>query len=127
MTAVVTALPLDEPARFNPGQLELLCERIGEIGAEAEVAAALDRITAALGRLGAQGCPVFVPGLRPLVAQIARDAQLIGMASLARVAGDVLSCLDTGDRVGAAATLARLDRVGDRSVHAIWDFEDVPC
>lgn len=127
MTAVVTALLLDEPARFNPGQLEQLCERIGEISAEAEVANALNRITIALDELHEvpRGWPD--PALRPVIERVARDAHLIGMASLARVAGDVVQCIDTGDGVALAATLARLDRIGDRSVHAVWDFEDASC
>lgn len=125
MRAVVTDLPLGEPARFNPGQLEKLCERLGELRAEAEVAHALDRLSALLdevGRISASGDHLH---LEEVLAALVRDAQMIGMATLARVGRDVLDCIDSGDRTALAATLARLMRVGDRSIHAIWDLEDV--
>ena len=125
MRAVVTDLPLGEPARFNPGQLEKLCERLGELRAEAEVAHALDRISALLdevGRISASGDHLH---LEEVLAALVRDAQMIGMATLARVGRDVLDCIDSGDRIALSATLARLMRVGDRSIHAIWDLEDV--
>jgi hypothetical protein len=125
MRAVVTDLPLGEPARFNPGQLEKLCERLGELRAEAEVAHALDRLSALLDEVGRISASRDHTHLEEVLAALVRDAQLIGMATLARVGRDVLDCVDSGDRTALAATMARLMRVGDRSIHAIWDLEDV--
>jgi hypothetical protein len=125
MRAGITILPLGEPARFNPGQLEKLCDRMGESRAEAEVAFALERLStllseaAALRQLGSRDA------LEEVVASLVRDAQLIGMATLAGVGRHVLDCLDSGDPTAIAATLARLERVGDRSIHAVWDLEDL--
>jgi len=73
-------LNYEEPARFNPEQLEDLCNRIGEIRAEAEVALALHRISNAL------------PKLRPLLEQseqgfadavdaLVADAEMLGMST----------------------------------------------
>ena len=125
MRAVVTTLPLGEPARFNPGHLEKLCERLGELRAEAEVAHALDRLATLLDEVMRIGTTGRRSDLEEVLAALVRDAQLIGMATLARVGRDVLECLDAGDTTALAATLARLMRVGDRSIHAIWDLEDV--
>lgn len=126
MRAGILELPLEEPARFNPGQLELLCDKMGEARAEAEVAFALDRLSALLSE---------VAGLRQrggtrqefteVMVALVTDARLIGMASLARVGRNVLDCLESGDPVALAATLARLERVGDRSIHAVWDLDDL--
>ena len=125
MRAGVTELPLGEPAGFNPGQLELLCDRLGEQRAEAEVAYALDRLATLL----VQIAPLKQTGdhraLETLLAALVRDARMIGMATLAQAGRHVLDCLESGDTVALAATLARLERVGDRSIHAIWDLEDV--
>jgi hypothetical protein len=125
MRAGVTNLPLGEPARFNPGQLELLCERLGEHRAEAEVAYALERIAKRLAQIGCASQradpKVFETGLAALV----EDARLIGMATLAQAGRHVLDCLESGDQIALAATLARLERVGDRSIDAIWDLEDL--
>jgi hypothetical protein len=123
--STVTALRPEEPARFNPDMLESLCIRIGETRAEAEVARALDRISAtvvALNTLSADAdASLMAAALRSLI----RDAELIGMTTLSRVGRDVLSCLVNDDRLAYAATLARLVRVGERSIHAVWDLEDL--
>ena len=44
---------------------------------------------------------------------------------LARVGRDVLACLHRADVVALMSTHARLMRVGDRSIRAIWDLEDL--
>ena len=125
MSAVVTMLPLGEPARFNPGQLEKLCEKLGDLRAETEVAHALDRLSVLLDDLARCRRDGGYGALSVLLAALVQDAQLIGMATLARVGQDVQDCLRSGDATALAATLARLLRVGDRSIHAIWDLEDV--
>ncbi|MCU4652404.1 hypothetical protein N8I71_06150 [Roseibacterium sp. SDUM158016] len=121
----VAELRPEEPARFNPDKLEELCSRIGEARAEREVALALDRIAATLQvlpRIADDGNPAV---LRAGIVSLVRDADLIGMATLSRVARSVVICLDTGDRQAFAATIARLGRVGDRSIHAVWELEDL--
>jgi hypothetical protein len=125
MGADISELPLGEPARFNPSQLEKLCDSMGETRAEAEVAYALARLASLLeqvSRLGRQGP---ADELRDVLTAVVRDARLIGMATLARVGDNVLACLAADDPIALAATLARLERVGDRSIHAIWDLEDL--
>lgn len=122
--ACVTELNHEEPARFNPAQLEDLCNRIGEIRAEAEVALALHRISNALPKIRAllrQSEDGFADAVDALVA----DADLLGMATLAKVGRSVQETFAMGDAVALAATMARLERVGDRSIHAVWDLEDL--
>lgn len=125
MTAGITELPLGEPAGFNPGQLELLCDRLGEQRAEAEVAYALDRLATLLDQIAPLKQTGDHRALEAVLAALVRDARMIGMATLAQAGRHVLDCLESGDTIALAATLARLERVGDRSIHAIWDLEDV--
>jgi hypothetical protein len=66
-----------------------------------------------------------LPDLRKSARSIAAIADQIGMQTLARVARDVTACVDTGDRTGLAATLARLMRIGERSLTAVWDLKDL--
>ncbi|OAN69313.1 hypothetical protein A8B78_05585 [Jannaschia sp. EhC01] len=120
----ITQLALDEPARFNPECLEELCVKIGEVRAEAEVALALHRLSELLPKLEAM-LRDDGAGFAVAVEQVCRDADLIGMATLARVAHSVLDSYATGNHVALAATLARMDRVGERSIHAVWDLEDL--
>jgi phage-related minor tail protein len=48
-------------------------------------------------------------------------AEQIGMTLLARVARDVVACGQASDEAGLGATLARMMRIGDQSLAAIWD------
>ncbi|WP_439136527.1 hypothetical protein [Roseicyclus sp.] len=125
MRAGVTDLPLGEPARFNPSQLELLCDHLGEHRAEAEVAYALERIAKSLTEIGCVKLRADREALEKVLASLVGDARLIGMATLAQAGRHVLDCLDHGDPIALAATLARLERVGNRSIDAIWDLEDL--
>lgn len=118
-------LPLGEPAGFNPGQLELLCEKLGEQRAEAEIALALHRLGTRLEDIAPLRRAGDHAGLERAMAALVTDARLIGMATLAQAGRNVLDCLDSGDTIALAATLARLERVGDRSLHAVWDLEDL--
>ena len=125
MRAGITVLPLEEPARFNPGQLEHLCARMGETRAEAEVGHALNRLSNLLAEVDVLRHTGPQDALQQALTALVEDAQLIGMASLARVGRHVLDCLESGDPTALAATVARLDRIGERSIHAIWDLEDL--
>ena len=121
----VSVLRPEEPARFNPDRLERLCDEVGEIRAEHEVACALKAISAQLQDIR-HLCPIRTGSdLMTPVRALAAASDRIGMATLARVARDVLACASSGDLVALAATYARLLRVGERSIHAIWDLEDV--
>lgn len=50
-------------------------------------------------------------------------ADQIGMTTLARVANDVSTCAHRGEPNALAATVARLGRIGDRSLTAVWDLQ----
>ncbi len=125
MKRCVTMLRMEEPARFNPDRLEQLCAEIGERRAEREVALALEAISADLQNLSGVDASQTPEALSAPVRSIVTAAEMIGMASLARVGWDVLACLERGDPVSLAATHSRLARVGERSINAIWDLEDL--
>ncbi|MEM9579926.1 MAG: hypothetical protein AAF891_04505, partial [Pseudomonadota bacterium] len=63
--------------------------------------------------------------LRKTVHSLVGIGDQIGLQTLARVAEDVTSCIDSGDWVALGATFARLVRSGDQSLSAIWDLQDV--
>lgn len=121
---MITELAPEEPARFNPECLEELCVRIGEVRAEAEVALSLHRISELLPKMATLLLD-DANGFVVAIEQVTKDSELIGMATLARVARNVLDSFAAGDHVALAATMARLDRVGERSIHAVWDLEDL--
>ncbi|PIV76821.1 MAG: hypothetical protein COW55_00090 [Rhodobacteraceae bacterium CG17_big_fil_post_rev_8_21_14_2_50_65_11] len=120
----VTVLRPEEPARFNPDRLELLCKEVGEVRAEHEVASALEVISRRLRDIRDIDPWCDAPSLAGLVRALIAASDRIGMATLSRVARDVQRCAARRDAVALAATYMRLLRVGDRSIKAIWDLED---
>lgn len=64
-------------------------------------------------------------GLRKSTQSLIAIADQIGMRKLARVAGDVSNVVADNDVVAIAATLSRLMRVGEASLTAVWDLQDL--
>ncbi|WJY22390.1 hypothetical protein QTA57_04435 [Fontisubflavum oceani] len=125
MKPSVAILRLDEPARFNPDQLEKLCTELGEVRAESEVADALGVIGKLLQDVENLDQGQHPHGLGQPVRHLIAASDRIGMATLARAARNVEMAQASGDAVALSATLARLQRVGERSILAIWDLEDL--
>ena len=63
--------------------------------------------------------------LRKTVHSLIAIADQIGLQTLARVAGDVVTCIDSDDWIALGATFSRLIRSSDQSLTAIWDLQDV--
>lgn len=122
--AALARLVHDEGVRLDGDRLVALYAELGEAGAEAVICRAMEDLAATLAdlqRLAARCDLVQMPGHAQLLARIGDD---IGMTTLARVAGDVATCALRGDLAALAAVLARLVRIGDRSLTAVWDLQD---
>ena len=121
----VTLLKQDETVRLDSDRLGELYAQLGEAGAEDVVCRAMEELAARLAyaermyRLGHHA------DLRKSVRSLAAIADQVGMFTLARVARNVIGCVDTGDAIALAATLARLLRIGERSLTAGWDLQDL--
>ena len=124
MTEPVRLEQTAEVARFDPARLEQLCREKGEAQAETEAAEALSMIGRLLRTIDEFSANRTDYELIEFVTALQAAADQIGMSTLARVAGDVRTCINRGDHAGLAATMARLYRVGDRSIHAIFDLDD---
>lgn len=124
MSEPVRLEQIREVARFDPARLEQLCRDKGEAAAETAAAEALSTISHLVRSMGAKAHALGDAELIEYVEALRVAADQIGMSTLARVARDVRDCVQACDRVAQAATLARLDRVADRSIHAIFDLDD---
>ena len=119
----ITVLKQDEIIRLDPVRLEELYIQLGEAGAENVVCHALDELAARLSH--AERCyrerraQDMSKSCRSLVA----TAEQVGMFQLAKVAHDVIGCIDQDDDVALTATLARLLRTGERSLNEIWGLQ----
>ena len=125
MDRVVSVLRPSEPARFDPGALEDLCRDMGEAEAEALVARSLEEISEGLEALRQVRHGGHLVRRRRQLDTVVVAAGRIGMTGLADVGHAVQRALARGDQIVLAATMARLLRIGDRSIQAIWDLEDV--
>lgn len=115
-----------EQVSVDQEQLGALYHQLGEAGAEDVVCRALEEMAHRLGDCDALYSNAEWLALRKNVHALVSVAEQIGMHAVARVARDVTRCLDHGDGIAAAATLSRLIRIGERSLTAVWDLQDVP-
>lgn len=122
----VTLLQQRERVRLDADRLDVLYRQLGDRGAEDVVCRALEEIAARLARaerdFRAARHAEMRKGCRSLIAM----ADQMGMPLLARVAGDVTGCIDTGDGTALAATFARLTRIAECSLCEIWDMQESP-
>lgn len=117
----VTKIKVEEAVRFEPRRLAELYRRMGEVGAENVLCDAMEELTIQLVRIE----KLAKRGRRAEVLEICEKigpiAGRIGLQGLERVARDVVDCIRVRDEAGLAATVARLGRMGDKSLTAIWD------
>ena len=125
MSDHVAVLPREEPVRLDRARLGELCARMGEAEAEELVCRAMEELAVRLSFTERQFRHGKWSEMRQSARALATIADRIGMPALARVAGDVIGCADRRDEIAAAAVVARLVRVGERSLSAIWDMQDI--
>lgn len=121
----VTYLPIQEQARLDAQALERLFDELGNVAAEDVVCRAMEELALKL----AQSERLYREGeaarLRKAVRSMAAIAGQIGMVMLAKVAGDVICCIDQRDDIALAAVLQRLLRAGEASITEIWQLQDM--
>lgn len=118
-SAQIAYLPLRDVMRIDPEPLARLQAALGPQGAEDVVCRALEDISHRLRRLSedhiARDMDKIARGARSIAAVSAQ----IGLRDLALVATHVLDCASRDEATALAATLARMFRVGRRSVTEI--------
>jgi hypothetical protein len=115
----------DEGVRLDPDRLVALYSDLGEAGAEQVVCRAMEELAGRLTEIQRFADDGDLLAMTRSARLLVKVAEQIGMLTFARVAGDVLRATAAGDRPAQAATLARLVRIGDRSLNAVWDLRDI--
>ena len=119
----VTILPLHEDVHLDR---EYLREKYGKsdgaspCGRFVERTEALARHLSELERCVSLG---RVTELQHRAREIDTIAELIGLSLLSLVASDVVDCVTASNPVALAATLARMQRVGEMSLGEIWELQ----
>lgn len=121
----VTYLQQDESVRLDSGRLEELYAQLGESGAEDVVCRALEELAARLAHTERCYRETKFDDMRKSARSLVAISEQIGMQLLANVARDVTTCIQDGDGIALSATLARLLRIGERSLSEVWDLQDI--
>lgn len=124
MEHVINLAP-NEPVQLNADQLGTLYQQLGEVGAEDIICRAMEELAHRLQRCRSLFQDGDIDALRKQLRLLIAIADQIGMRSLSDTADHVITTVDRRDSIAVAATLGRLLRVGERSLHEIWDLEDL--
>ncbi len=114
-----------ETVRLDPDKLSALYDQLGEAGAEDVVCRAIEEMAVRLTHCERLWRQNDMANLRKSARSLIAIAEQIGMTALARIASDVTEAVDAEDAPAVAAILFRLMRVGERSLTAVWDQQDM--
>ncbi len=114
-----------ETVRLDQDRVEALYHQLGEAGAENVICRAIEELAVRLAHCERLWRAQSHAELRKSARSLVAIAEQIGMTALARVAGDVTNTIDAQDSAALGATLCRLLRIGERSLTAVWDLQDL--
>lgn len=115
----------EEGVRLDPDPMVALYSELGESGAEKVLCRATEDLRSRLSEILRHADEGRGPQVARAARQLGAVAAQIGLPTLVRVAGDVVRSTEAGDPTAQAATLARLVRIGERSLSAVWDLRDM--
>ncbi len=125
IVTTIQRLKCSEAVRLDQSQLEVLYQSLGAVGADKVVNHALEELASSLMRVGTQYRAGEIDELRTSIRGVIAAAQQVGMTLLARVGRDVLELSHGYDATAFAATMARLERIGESSLVAVWELQDM--
>jgi hypothetical protein len=112
-----------EKVRLDNIQLTDLYERLGPTGAEDYISTTMEELAVQLAKLNRACSAGRIAEVQRAANLISILANQIGMQIVARVADDVSGLASRNDGAAFAATVARLGRVGETSLMAVWDLQ----
>ena len=114
-------LAVKEPVHVDARRLSEIVDELGETAAQDVICVALEQLAQALADARQAAMAGDMATLTAGAEMLSRLAWQVGLTSLAGVAVDVAACAERRDGIGLSATLARLMRIGNRSLTEIWD------
>ncbi|WP_170405685.1 hypothetical protein [Ruegeria arenilitoris] len=121
----IVTLEQKESVRLDPDRLNGLYRQLGDTNAVDVLCRTVEELAVRLSNCERLWRQRDWAGLRKCTKSLVAISEQVGMTALARVAGDVARTVDAGDAVATGATLSRLIRVGERSLTAVWDQQDL--
>ena len=123
--SAIKQLRHQETVRLDRDQLEVLCLQLGPKGADKLVNQSLEDLAVGLSHIQKKYAAGKVDETRQEIRKLVDIARKLGMTTLARVARDALDLAGGNDAVGYHAVLSRLTRIGEGSLIAVWDLQDM--
>lgn len=114
-----------ESVRLDPETLSNLYDQMGEAGAEDVICRAIEELAVRLTNCERILRAGDLAGLAKSARSLIAISDQVGMTALARAADHVRDAALSGDSVAAWSTLYRLIRIGERSLTAVWDQQDL--
>ena len=115
----------DEVVRLDSDALNDLHTKLGPAGAENVVTKALEEMSVRLAELRKLNAERDFPALAKRARGLVPIGAQMGMTRFSQVALDVVICAQRYDETALDATLARLDRLADASLMAMWDLQNM--
>ncbi|MBB3984070.1 hypothetical protein J4E08_06240 [Sagittula sp. NFXS13] len=109
---------------MDPAQIKTLYTDLGPHAAEDVICRAMEELAQRLCQVQDMALSGPRQDMQKILRSLSAIADQIGMRSLSKVSYDVIDCLELGDFVAEAATLARLARTGERSLTRLWDLNE---
>lgn len=119
----VVELRLDEPVRLDHAQLEVLYLRLGARGADQVVGQAMEDLAVELAALERAHRAGRMNEVEATTRKLVSIAQKVGMTALARTGRDTLGLMRGHDSAAYGAVVARMIRIGERSLIAVWNLQ----
>ncbi len=114
-----------ETVGLDRDQLEVLFLQHGPVGADKIVNQALEDLAVGLSQLRKAVSADRKDDATREIRTLITIAQQLGMTKLARIGRDALALVGHKDVAACHAVLARLNRVGEGSLIAVWDLQDM--
>lgn len=121
----VATLRFSDAARVDTGRLNTICDQMGQANGEAVICAAMEDLAGLLQKAHSAWINCDMDALHLTMRQVSGIAERIGLITLTDVARDVADLAVSHDDAGLAATMARLTRLGEGSLIAIWDAQNI--
>lgn len=115
-----------EAVVLDSEQMGYLKRHLGTHGACDVICRAIDELSMGLARVENNAADNDRRAVRNSCKAMKTAANLVGLKTLATVADEALEKIDTSDDVALAAIKARLVRVGQASLSALWEHPDLP-
>jgi len=114
-----------ETVRLDNIRLDELYQRLGPISAENVISCAMEELAVRLSRISKAYKAGNLDDVRRIADSLGTIADQVGMPVLGRVAANVADLCLCNDGAALAATMSRLIRLGEKSLMAVWDLQDL--